>query len=422
MVLGRAVLVPAGVKLGEKHIWIEAAAADGGIWKKDGAFALAAGPTATVRPAEPWPFFHNDAGHRGFLTKGPQPPLSLAWATNIGGTIHISSPVIADGRVYAGSSYEQSLADCAVSAVDLQTGRKIWRAPVDSSIKHSLAACNGSVLAVSTAGTLYCFNRDGQERWTASLDREHDDRWDTSFPIAEGKTVYAGRSTGFGAFDLDTGRRLWSQPGGRDWWPNIYSGPSLGGGSALPGRAVHPGDRPGQGRRALARAQLAVSTVAVVPAAVEHQEQATACTCFRTATRSSAEAKTGKNDLDRPTERHGEIVPWVTRPARPLWARTWSAWVVPRPPRPARRPRRPCTPLTSPPAFSAALPGRAGTRHPRCPTSARVPPSVLANHRWPHGLFRLRRRLVLRPGGRQRKAGVAILARPAHRLHAGRVG
>lgn len=261
--------VPPGVAPGKKQIRIEATAADGSVWKKDGEFTLSDGPAPQVKAGQAWPFFHNDAGHRGYLPDGPKPPLSIAWATNIGGTIHISSPVIADGRVYAASSFEKSLKDCAVVALDLASGRELWRAPVDSSVKHSVAAWDGSIMAVSQAGTLYCFDRDGRERWTASLERESDDRWELSFPVTDGKTVYAGRCKGFGAYDLATGKRLWRQPGGHDWWPHVYSGPSLGTNTVYQGGPFVRALDPAKGDIRWAVEKMTVSTVAVVPAAVE---------------------------------------------------------------------------------------------------------------------------------------------------------
>lgn len=264
--------VSSDVWSGMKRIEVEAAAADGTVWKQTGVFKLDVNGVAIVKPGQAWPFFHNDAGHRGYVSDGPRPPLVPAWSTHIGGTIHISSPVIADGRVYAASSFESSLDDCAITALDLVTGGKLWRAPVDSSIKHSLAVWDGNIMAVSQAATLYCLNKDGFPRWTASLDRGHDDRWETSFPVTDGKVVYAGRCTGFGAYDLASGEPLWKQPGGKDWWPNIYSGPSLGTGVVYQGGPFARALDPATGDIRWSNNQMAVSTVAVVPAAVEQSQ------------------------------------------------------------------------------------------------------------------------------------------------------
>ena len=109
----------------------------------------------------------------------------------------------------------------------------------------------------------------------SSLAREESLRRELSFPVTDGKRVYAGRNAGFGAYDIETGKPVWK--GGKnarsDWWPSVYSGPSLG------SRAVYQG---GSFVRALdatsgdvlwTKPDTVVSTVAVVPAVVERGEQ-----------------------------------------------------------------------------------------------------------------------------------------------------
>lgn len=257
---------------GPKRILVEVAAADGATWKAEHAFTLVAGESARPAMGEAWPFFHNDAGHRGFLKTGPQPPLALAWATHVGGSIQIAGPVVADGRVYAATSFNDSLDDCAVVSLDLTTGKLLWRAPVDSSVKHSPAVWGENVLAVSQAGTLYCFDREGQTRWTAPLANVRNQRWEVSFPVTDGRTVFAGRSEGFGAFDLETGTPRWDQKGGKDWWPNLYTGPSLGPGTVYQGGPFVRALDPATGRILWNLEKTSVSTVAVVPAVVERDQ------------------------------------------------------------------------------------------------------------------------------------------------------
>lgn len=264
--------LPAGVSNQEAKLFVEAKAADASVWKAESTFTLNGNAIAAPRVGEPWRFFHGDAGHRGYLPEGPQPPLSMAWATNVGGTVLLASPVIADGRVYVGTGFDRSLDDCAVHALDLATGRALWRAPVDSSIQHSLAVWEDNVLAVSQAAMLYCFDRSGQQKWMTSLAHEETQRWELSFPVTDGRTVYAGRCKGFGAYNLEDGKPIWQQDGGRDWWPNVYSGPSLGSGLVYQGGSfVRALDR-ATGKIIWNHPKTVVSTVAVVPAVVERNE------------------------------------------------------------------------------------------------------------------------------------------------------
>lgn len=264
--------LPANVSADEAVMKVEALAADDSTWKAESRFRLNGQPVAAPRMGEPWQFFHGDAGHRGYLADGPKPPLSMAWATNVGGTILLASPVIADGKVYVGTGYLESLDDCAVHALDLATGKPAWRAPVDSSIQHSLAAWNGNVLAVSQAARLYCLGSDGTSKWTSSLAADESNRWELSFPVTDGKVVYAGRCNGFGAYSLEDGKPVWNQPGGHDWWPNVYSGPSIGTGLIYQGGAFTRALDPATGKIVWNLPKTVVSTVAVVPAVVERNE------------------------------------------------------------------------------------------------------------------------------------------------------
>jgi outer membrane protein assembly factor BamB len=167
------------------------------------------------------------------------------------------------GRVYVATSFESLLDDCGVAALDLTTGDLVWRQPVDSSIKHSPAVYGDHVLAVSQAGTLYCFDRAGDRRWDASLSKRADHRWDKSFPVTDGRTVFAGRAVGFGAFDLGTGEARWHKAGGRDWLPHIHSGPSLGTDMVYQGGWCLRALDPGTGKVRWAQRDMSVSTAAV---------------------------------------------------------------------------------------------------------------------------------------------------------------
>jgi len=265
--------LPSNTKPGPKYIRADVIAADGQRWQTDGTFNLIAEPPPHPVMGEEWLFFHGDAGHRGFAETGPQPPLTLAWAANAGGSIHIASPVIADGRVYIGTHFNESFDDCAVVAMDLKSGQVLWRAPVDSSIKHGLAVWKDNVLAVSQTGTLYCFDTHGQPRWSTKMAQNPEHHWDLSFPVTDGKMVYAGRATAFGAYNLSTGEPIWRQAEGSPWWPNLYSGPSLGTSLVYRGGTVMSAYDRLTGEPLWKLPKTTTSTVAVVPAVIEKDER-----------------------------------------------------------------------------------------------------------------------------------------------------
>ncbi|MBI4581293.1 MAG: PQQ-binding-like beta-propeller repeat protein [Planctomycetes bacterium] len=277
-----AQIAPGGEAVrGAGRLTVEALAADGSRWTAESKFNVTGRNVVAPKMGEPWRFFHGDIGHRGYVRAGPKPPLSMAWATNVGGTILLASPVIADGRVYVGTGFGESLDDCAVHALDFACGRILWRSPVDSSVQHSLAAWGSNVLAVSQAASLYCFDPDGSRKWVASLARDRDTRWELSFPITDGRVVYAGRCDGFGAYNLEDGKPIWQRPGGNDWWPSIYSGPSLGTRLVYQGGPFARALDPASGDVVWSRADTVISTVAVVPAVVEAGEQGDRLYVFR---------------------------------------------------------------------------------------------------------------------------------------------
>ena len=78
--------------------------------------------------------------------------------------------------------------------MDLKTGQVLWRAPVDSSIKHGLAVWQDNILAITQAGTLYCFDPQGKPKWSTALAENVSQHWDTSFPVTDGRAVYTGRA------------------------------------------------------------------------------------------------------------------------------------------------------------------------------------------------------------------------------------
>jgi eukaryotic-like serine/threonine-protein kinase len=90
------------------------------------------------------------------------------WSFSTGGPIESSSPTVAGGVVYVGST------DDNVYALNSATGAELWRFPTGSAVESSPAVVNGRVYIGSTDGTLYAFSlpggqarRDSARRHTA---------------------------------------------------------------------------------------------------------------------------------------------------------------------------------------------------------------------------------------------------------------
>ncbi|MEO7020825.1 MAG: serine/threonine-protein kinase [Ktedonobacteraceae bacterium] len=129
------------------------------------------------------------------------------WAASTGG-ITQSSPAVANGLVYVGST------DGQLYAFDAATGKQHWAAPTNGTVESSPTIANGLVYIGSERGQLSAFNaHSGTQMWSAQL-------WNNSAvsailtsPAVANGVVYLGSSAGtLYAFDARSGKHLWSTP------------------------------------------------------------------------------------------------------------------------------------------------------------------------------------------------------------------
>jgi outer membrane protein assembly factor BamB len=198
-----------------RHDWTESAAD----------FDVAEAAAGTPRMGAPWPMFHHDAQHSGRATDVVAPPLRLAWAEHVGGTVLTSSPAVVHDTVYLGVRDEDGLEANGVVALDVATGRRIWWSGSDSAVEGSVAVVGDLVLATSARGPLRALDAaTGTVRWSWSPDHAGmPNCWMYFSPtIADGR-VYQAYSVTSGTWlaclDAQTGREHWrtAQPVGRNW-------------------------------------------------------------------------------------------------------------------------------------------------------------------------------------------------------------
>lgn len=189
--------------------------------------ALVAGTIACVALATAAradaPMFRGNAAHTGVYDTAGVPTFTrVKWKLTTGGKV-FSSPAVARGVVFVGST------DGAVYAIDAASGQQKWKAATKARITSSPAIANGMVVVASYDGAIHAFDAatgapkwqfatEGERRFSApgvhgSIPREaQPDPFDffLSSPAIVGGVVYIGSGDGHVyAVDAATGALRW---------------------------------------------------------------------------------------------------------------------------------------------------------------------------------------------------------------------
>jgi outer membrane protein assembly factor BamB len=210
---------------GAHTIEVEAVDESGDRWRKTAEFRLTDAPPTTPKPGADWPQFHGDARHSGVAADALTPSLGLAWTHRTGGTILTGSPAVAGGVAYVGVRDENGLERNGVHAVEISTGRALWRFRTDSLVHGSPAVADGLVYVPSMHGTLYAVDAaTGELRWKREPEPGQPPFNQRSYSyyspaVADGKvywpyqTRYGKASSGLlAALDAKTGETVWESP------------------------------------------------------------------------------------------------------------------------------------------------------------------------------------------------------------------
>lgn len=144
----------------------------GESWTTETAFEVAAGTPPQPSPGSDWPQFLGSLDRSRIAETTLEPPLTLAWTAPTGGAnIMYPSPVLLDSRVFIAVQNDEAFwPGVGVAAFEAATGKRLWKADTDSSVRFGVAAADGGVFALSSMGKLYCFDADeGETLWTYDL-------------------------------------------------------------------------------------------------------------------------------------------------------------------------------------------------------------------------------------------------------------
>lgn len=160
--------------------------------------------------ANEWNTLLNNASHTGNINESDlKLPLSLKWVANAGNNIFMSSPLIANDKIYVATIDDNTSLNASVSAFDISTGALVWQFPTFNSVKNTMAHSNGIIAVQDAACNLYAIDANsGKLMW-------QDNIYPDGFPyLAEGLTIhdgtlYAGTGKGLAAYDIRTGMKRW---------------------------------------------------------------------------------------------------------------------------------------------------------------------------------------------------------------------
>ena len=199
----------AGKAPGSYAVDVKASLASGGTLRDRADFEVAADLVAAPVPESDWPMFQHDSARTGATGDTVNPPLHLAWSRALGGTAHISSPVLAKETVYIGLQDEEMKGNAGVYALDARTGGTRWKFATPVSVKNTVAVAGNLVYATTVDGQVWALDTEtGEVRWQYSLGSRIDCRAYAS-PVVSDGIVYLGVAQHFVALDAETGKTIW---------------------------------------------------------------------------------------------------------------------------------------------------------------------------------------------------------------------
>lgn len=166
-------------------------------------------------PGNDWNTLLQNAAHSGGINDSRiKLPLQLQWTANAGGNIFMNSPVIAGQKVFIATTDDNVSLNTSVCAFDLNSGKPLWKFRTANSVKNTMAYENGIIAVQDVSCHLYALNAEsGNLLWKRYIDLQGYPYLPEDLTVHEG-TVYAGIGSGLSAYDLKTGKRLWTN---KDW-------------------------------------------------------------------------------------------------------------------------------------------------------------------------------------------------------------
>ncbi len=155
-----------------------------------------------------WPMGRGDVAGTGATQESLPEPLDLLWELDLEGLGFDAGPIVADDKVFAADH------DGRVLAIDLKTGKEVWKVKFETGFVASPAYRDGTLFVGDYDGTLHALDAvDGKEQWNYPTELEIDAspnfHGSNVLFTSQNGTLYAvDRATGSLAWEYETGDQL----------------------------------------------------------------------------------------------------------------------------------------------------------------------------------------------------------------------
>lgn len=156
-----------------------------------------------------WKNLLGNPEHTGIANTTLQAPLKMAWTSNVGANLFLTSPVVYKGKVFIASVDENIKGEAYVYALNSQTGDLIWKYQVVNSIKNTIVADEDLIFAQTAEGSITALKvEDGSLKWGRQLHVNGLPAVIDGLVVSDG-VVYSGTGKGLCALDTRSGDVIW---------------------------------------------------------------------------------------------------------------------------------------------------------------------------------------------------------------------
>ena len=170
---------------------------------------------STAITGKDWNTLLQNASHSGGINDSQiKLPLQLQWTANTGSNIFMASPLIVGQKVFIATTDDNTSLNTYICAFDFHSGKQLWKFRTENSVKNTIACENEIVVAQDASCNLYALDAaSGKPLWQQYINLKNYPYLSEGLTVDKG-IVYAGIGAGLSAYDLKTGKVIWTNT---DW-------------------------------------------------------------------------------------------------------------------------------------------------------------------------------------------------------------